>query len=70
MPKYEWQCTNSRCHYVTEVERKIADYKDPPSKTCPVCGGSSWVRILSTSTFCLKGGDWSSNGYGTRSKKK
>jgi putative FmdB family regulatory protein len=69
MPIYEWACSN--CRFITEVERHVALRRDPPLHVCPVCEAKdSWERIISPTHFCLKGGNWANNGYGTRTSKK
>ncbi len=57
MPMYEYECPV--CENVLEVQQKMSD---DPLKTCSVCGGEV-KKLVSRSTFHLKGGGWYSDGY-------
>ena len=57
MPVYEYEC--QECDKVFEVQQKIAD--DPLSE-CPQCHGSV-KKLMSMSSFQLKGGGWYADGY-------
>jgi len=57
MPIYEYQC--SKCNRVTE---KLQGFSDPPLKTCPHCRGRV-RKLVSNSSFVLKGGGWYRDGY-------
>ena len=63
MPVYEYEC--NECHKVYEVQQKIAD---KPLTTCPECEGGL-KKIMSMSSFQLKGGGWYSDGYSSASGK-
>ncbi|MFP3868550.1 MAG: FmdB family zinc ribbon protein [Desulfobacteraceae bacterium] len=52
MPIYEYQC--SACGQVVEEWQK---FSDPPLTTCPSCGGSL-TKLISHSSFHLKGSGW------------
>ena len=52
MPIYEYAC--QKCGHVVEVFQKIND--KGPGK-CPKCGGKL-ARVLSNTSFQLKGGGW------------
>ena len=52
MPIYEYAC--EKCSRVVEVMQKISD---PPPKKCERCGGRL-ARVISQSSFQLKGGGW------------
>ena len=52
MPIYEYLCEN--CGKEFEEWQKFAD---PPVDRCPDCGGHS-RRLISQSTFVLKGTGW------------
>ena len=57
MPLYEFEC--KECNINIEMLQKM-DEKTP---NCPVCG-RSMVRVMSTTTFILKGKGWfKSGGY-------
>ena len=58
MPVYEYQCTE--CGQIEEALQKISD---PPCKTCSHCGGTL-KKLISQSTFHLKGSGWYVTDYG------
>ncbi|AMD92589.1 FmdB family zinc ribbon protein [Desulfomicrobium orale] len=57
MPIYEYTCED--CHQIFEEWQK--DFQDR-AKTCPVCGGAAH-RLISSTSFVLKGGGWYASGY-------
>ena len=57
MSIYEYQCDG--CHRTHEVWQKIMD---KPLKNCPDCNGLLH-KLLSLSSFQLKGGGWYVDGY-------
>ena len=57
MPVYEYECP--ACEKVHEVQQRMAD--DPLSQ-CPECEGPV-KKIMSRSSFALKGGGWYADGY-------
>ncbi len=52
MPIYEYAC--KKCGKVVEVFQKVSD---PGPKTCEKCGGRLG-RVISHTSFQLKGGGW------------
>lgn len=58
MPIYEYECT--QCGKKMDVLQKMSD---PPPKSCRHCGGAVH-RIMSQTTFHLKGGGWYVTDYG------
>lgn len=67
MPIYEYGC--NRCGEVTEVLQRVNEAA--PSK-CPKCGGKV-ARVVSRSSFQLKGSGWYLTDYsskGTPSKQE
>jgi putative FmdB family regulatory protein len=58
MPVYEYQCT--ACGQIQEVLQKISD---PPCETCSHCKGKL-KKLISQSTFHLKGSGWYVTDYG------
>lgn len=58
MPIYEYQC--QECQSVFEDWQ--SGYEDREME-CPECGGTS-KRLISHSSFHLKGGGWYADGYG------
>ncbi|QJB55290.1 zinc ribbon domain-containing protein [Pseudodesulfovibrio sp. zrk46] len=61
MPIYEYQCES--CQSVFEDWQ--SGYEDRDME-CPECGGNS-KRLISHSSFHLKGGGWYADGYGGKS---
>ena len=58
MPVYEYQC--SECGSVEEAFQKISD---PPLETCSRCQGRL-KKMISQSSFHLKGSGWYVTDYG------
>ncbi|MCS5635127.1 MAG: zinc ribbon domain-containing protein [Myxococcota bacterium] len=58
MPIYEYQC--EKCGHEFEREQRMAD---SPVKTCPECKGRRVTKLISRSSFVLKGGGWYADGY-------
>lgn len=61
MPIYEYRCSD--CEQIFEEWLKTFD--EAP-RSCPVCGGHA-DRIVSNTSFVLKGGGWYVTDYGNRS---
>jgi putative FmdB family regulatory protein len=60
MPTYEYKC--DKCDHVLEVEHSInATHKFK----CPECGHKSAQRLISCSSFTLKGSGWARDRYGS-----
>jgi len=57
MPIYEYEC--QKCKKVTEAFQSVAD---EPLTSCPDCRGSL-KKLISSSSFQLKGGGWYADGY-------
>ena len=64
MPVYEYEC--SQCEKIHEVQQKISD---DPLTVCPDCGGEL-KKLISMSSFQLKGGGWYADGYSGPSNGK
>lgn len=58
MPIYEYRC--SKCREDFEVEQKMSD---PKQADCPTCGDLTDHRLVSRTSFALKGGGWAKDGY-------
>jgi len=63
MPVYEYAC--GKCEREFEVEQRITD---PPVKSCPHCRSRKVKRLISQTSFVLKGGGWYSDLYSTPKK--
>jgi putative FmdB family regulatory protein len=57
MPVYEYECP--ACEKVFEVQQRMTEQ---PLETCPECGGQV-RKLISMSSFQLKGGGWYADGY-------
>lgn len=60
MPIYEYSCQD--CKQIFEDWQKDYEERDIP---CPVCGGQA-SRLISSTSFVLKGGGWYASGYSER----
>ena len=58
MPVYEYQC--EACGRIEEAFQKISE---PPLESCPVCEGHL-KKMISQSSFHLKGSGWYVTDYG------
>ncbi len=58
MPTYEYEC--GKCGHEFEREQRITD---EPVKTCPSCKARKVRRLISHTSFLLKGGGWYSDLY-------
>lgn len=57
MPIYEYQC--QKCQHQFEEIQKVSD---PHVAVCPKCNGAV-ERLISQTSFSLKGGGWYKDGY-------
>ena len=64
MPIYEYECT--RCG---NIEEAIQKFSDKPLKKCRQCSGKLH-RLISQSSFHLKGSGWYVTDYANRSSAK
>ncbi|KPJ67515.1 MAG: hypothetical protein AMJ43_04510 [Coxiella sp. DG_40] len=64
MPIYEYQCKN--CNYRFEQLQKV---DDKPLLKCPQCGQSKLLKLISKTSFQLKGNGWYVTDF-KESKKK
>jgi putative FmdB family regulatory protein len=58
MPIYEYAC--DKCGHEFELEQRITE---DPVKTCPRCRARKVKRLISQTSFVLKGGGWYSDLY-------
>ena len=61
MPTYEYGCDS--CQHQFEAQQSI---KDEPLRDCPACSEKSLKRLISRTTFVLKGGGWAADNYSTK----
>jgi putative FmdB family regulatory protein len=59
MPIYEYRCT--KCEHEFEAWQKMSD---PPIKVCPKCHAHKVEKLVSLSSFQLKGSGWYATDYG------
>lgn len=64
MPVYEYIC--KACDHEFEREQRITD---SPVKKCPQCGAMKAKRLISRTSFVLKGGGWYSDLYSSSGGK-
>ena len=64
MPIYEYAC--GKCESEFEVEQRITD---SPVKSCPSCKSKKVKRLISRTSFVLKGGGWYSDLYSSPGAK-
>ena len=64
MPVYEYECKG--CDKVFEVQQKISE---EPLNTCPDCQGPV-RKLMSMTSFQLRGGGWYADGYSSASASK
>ncbi len=64
MPIYEYRCLS--CGYQFEEMQRISD---EPIKTCPKCGGPV-QRLISNTSFILKGSGWYKTDYTSYRKEE
>jgi len=58
VPIYEYLC--EACGTLTERMQKVTD---PPPRSCPECGSRKIARMMSRTSFHLKGGGWYADLY-------
>lgn len=65
MPIYEYEC--SQCHQVSDALQKV---NDPAPESCPQCGAQHTLsRLVSRTSFVLKGGGWYADLYSSSKAK-
>ncbi len=63
MPVYEYEC--DQCEKVFEIQQRMSE---EPLKSCPECEGEV-RKLMSMSSFQLKGGGWYADGYSSSKGK-
>jgi putative FmdB family regulatory protein len=61
MPIYEYQCRD--CGHILEALQKISD---EPLKECPICNKDTLGKLVSASSFQLKGTGWYATDFKTK----
>lgn len=62
MPVYDYKC--EKCNKEFEIEQRITE---PPLTKCPDCGGEVH-RLISNTSFVLKGSGWYLTDYARKGK--
>lgn len=65
MPIYEYEC--QACGRQMEAQQRITE---SPLVDCPACKQPRLQRLISATSFTLKGGGWYKDGYGSSSSDK
>jgi putative FmdB family regulatory protein len=65
MPTYEYEC--QACGRQMEAVQRITE---PPLVDCPACNQPRLQRLISGTSFILKGGGWYKDGYGSEKKPR
>jgi putative FmdB family regulatory protein len=65
MPVYEYAC--EKCGHEFEAEQRITE---APLKTCPRCRARKLKRLISQTSFVLKGGGWYADLYSSKGKSE
>jgi putative FmdB family regulatory protein len=65
MPVYEYAC--EKCNHEFEAEQRISD---DPIRVCPRCRARKVKRLISRTSFVLKGSGWYSDLYSSAGAKK
>ncbi len=65
MPIYEYRCND--CGKEFEVIQK---FSDKPINKCIHCSGKKVEKLISQSSFVLKGGGWYASDYGGKKAKE
>ena len=63
MPIYEYHCASCGANM-----EKIRKFSDPPLTDCPSCGKASLKKLVSASSFRLKGSGWYETDFKTKKK--
>jgi putative FmdB family regulatory protein len=61
MPIYEYRCPD--CGHEFDALQKVSD---APLSDCPACGGHDLKKLISRTSFALKGGGWYKDHYGLK----
>ncbi len=63
MPIYEYGC--AACGHEVEIWQKISE---KPKRKCPHCGAMKLERLISNTSFHLKGSGWYVTDYANKGK--
>lgn len=63
MPIYEYECQSCK-----EVHEKVQKFADEPLTVCPKCGGKL-KKLISNTSFVLKGTGWYKTDYASSASR-
>lgn len=58
MPIYEYEC--QKCNHAFSIQQRMSDQQ---KRKCPKCEKRSLKKLISPSSFILKGKGWFKDGY-------
>lgn len=65
MPIYEYRCKECGKNF-----EEMQKFSDKPIKTCKYCSGKNVEKLISASSFVLKGSGWHATDYGKKERPK
>ena len=65
MPIYEYRC--EKCGHEFDIIQKMSE---DALTTCPVCSKASLIKLMSSSSFQLKGTGWYQTDFKTKPSEK
>ncbi|OGQ53119.1 MAG: hypothetical protein A3J24_04140 [Deltaproteobacteria bacterium RIFCSPLOWO2_02_FULL_53_8] len=65
MPIYEYRCNDCKA-----VFEEIQKFSDEPIKVCALCSGKNVEKLISQSSFVLKGTGWYATDYAKKDTPK
>lgn len=63
MTTYLYKCDNCNPSIEFEIEQRMSD---PIKATCPLCGKDTEHRLISRTSFILKGSCWTRDSYSSQ----
>ena len=66
MPMFAQRCVVCDHRFEVLVSPRAIEADQP----CPACGEPKTIRMISRSSFTLRGGGWAKDGYGSASSGK
>ncbi len=61
MPLFEYRCQNKTCAH--KFEKLVGHRERDSSPPCPKCKEQNAKKLISQTSFSLKGGGWATDGY-------
>jgi len=61
MPLFEYRCENKACDH--RFERLVGHTERDKPQECPKCKAKHTQKLISQTSFALKGGGWAADGY-------